>query len=127
MCIKKSEVVIYRDKKYRVCEISTRNKNILFIIDDEDFEKVSEYSGWYMTGKGYIACQVTKKYMLYLHNLIMNKLSFDGKGQSITIDHINRITQDNRKENLRIITQSSQNYNQKRRKREVNFITPTDI
>jgi hypothetical protein len=56
---------------------------------------------------------------LYLHNVIMNKLTFDGKGQQHTVDHINRIGKDNRKCNLRMAeSQSAQNFNQKRRERK---------
>jgi len=48
----------------------------------------------------------------------MDKLTFDGKGQQHTIDHINRIGTDNRKANLReVTTQTAQNFNQKRRER----------
>ena len=48
----------------------------------------------------------------------MNKLTFEGKGQQHTIDHINRIGTDNRKVNLReVTTQTAQNFNQKKRDR----------
>ena len=48
----------------------------------------------------------------FLHQLVLDH-KFDGK---IYVDHINRICQDNRKENLRLITQTGQNWNQKKRK-----------
>jgi hypothetical protein len=63
----------------------------------------------------------------------MNKLTFDGKGSKETVDHINRVGLDNRKENLRIVTQSQQNLNQCRKKRrsctlpEDCGLTPEDI
>jgi hypothetical protein len=44
----------------------------------------------------------------------MNKLTFNGKGQTNSVDHINRLGFDNRKENLRFQTQAQQNFNQKR-------------
>ena len=45
--------------------------------------------------------------------------TFNGKGQHHSIDHINRIGRDNRKVNLRELTQSHQNINQSKRDREV--------
>jgi hypothetical protein len=50
----------------------------------------------------------------------MDKLTFEGKGQQHTIDHINRIGTDNRKCNLRNVeSQSAQNFNQKQRERHI--------
>lgn len=56
---------------------------------------------------------------MYLHNLVLNLLDFPGKGSKESVDHINRIGFDNRKENLRIITQTQHNLNQLKRKRRV--------
>nr|AEX62827.1 hypothetical protein mv_R622 [Moumouvirus Monve] len=60
-----------------------------------------------------------KSYTYYLHNEIMDKEHGGGKGQKYTIDHISRNTHDNRKVNLRLVTQTTQNENQKRRERTV--------
>lgn len=83
--------------------IGTKNKTIYFLIDREDVEKVKQYvwrfrftratNTYYAeTGKG--------KNRLILHRFLTNCPS--GK----EIDHINRITTDNRKENLKICNRS---------------------
>jgi hypothetical protein len=51
----------------------------------------------------------------------MNRLTFEGKGQIETVDHINRNPLDNRKKNLRIISQSEQCLNQKTKERKIIF------
>jgi len=71
--------------------------------------------------------------VLYLHNLVMNRLGFHGKGQTESVDHINRIGFDNRKENLRVVSQTEQNINQNKRGRprvvlpDDAGLTPDDI
>ena len=49
----------------------------------------------------------------------MNVEPFPGKGANETIDHISRNPLDNRKENLRILSQSNQNINRNKYKRAV--------
>lgn len=97
-----------------------KNEPLDFIIDKEDEEKIRSRH-WYATTNGsYIGCHVTinnSKKILYLHNFVMDKLDFPGKGAKETVDHINRNGLDNRKCNLRIISQTLQNINQKKKAR----------
>lgn len=73
------------------------------IIDSEDVDRVSEHR-WTINDNGYVRTfQGTKP--LYLHRFICN---YSGKE---TVDHINRDKLDNRKENLRVVSQSVNNLN----------------
>lgn len=122
------EVINYKDKQYVVCCVPFNDTYKMFIIDGEDKDKVIKMA-WHFASDNYIGhthyTEENVKKELYLHNFVMDKLTFDGKGQQHTIDHINRIGTDNRKCNLREVTsQSAQNFNQKRRDRKT--VLPDD-
>lgn len=117
--------IVYRNETIDGCEctignVTTKGVQIDFIIDKEDEEKVKQRN-WFSASDGkYIACNVNiedQRRLLYMHNFIMDKFTFDGKGQKETVDHINRNGLDNRKSNLRIISQTLQNINQKKKAR----------
>jgi hypothetical protein len=120
--------VIYKDidyngLKYIILSILKNGNNYSSIIDYEDGEKVKKYS-WHIASENYVASTVyidKIKKELYLHNFIMNRLTFEGKGQIETVDHINRNPLDNRKKNLRFLSQSEQNLNQKTKERKIIF------
>lgn len=115
-------LVEYNDKKYYVWRYDRINgDNMLFVIDFDDLQKILDlnHSLYYVNGYvGYSEMINRVTYQHYIHNIIMNKPIGGGKGQKYTIDHINRNTHDNRKANLRLISQSQQNENQKRRVRK---------
>lgn len=116
------EDIKYNEKNYTVCLTIYNDLQVLFIIDTEDKEKIINKSWHYMNGyignTHYTEDNIKKE--LYLHNVVMNRLTFEGKGQQQTVDHINRIGRDNRKCNLRIVqSQSAQNFNQKKRERKI--------
>jgi hypothetical protein len=118
--------IIYEGNKYTICYTQKNEEPILFVIDSDDKDKVISYS-WHLTANNYISRtdysdEIKKE--LYLHNAIMDKYQFNGKGQTETVDHLNRIGRDNRKENLKIKSQTEQNFNQSKRERDI--ILPKD-
>jgi hypothetical protein len=125
--------VSYNSCNYVVGIISHKDAYIKCIIDSNDKEKVSKHN-WCVVGGEYIGRFVkhdSVRKTQYLHNYIMDIDTYDGKGQTKSIDHINGIGFDNRKSNLRHISQSLQNMNTKDRKRTSNKlpedINPSDI
>jgi len=80
------------------------------LIDDEDFERVSQHKWSALVIKKkqtlYIRTNINKK-LVYLHRFILN--APDG----LTVDHRNHDTLDNRRENLRLCTRAQNNANKK--------------
>lgn len=114
--------VNHNNKEYVVGMIQFNGKDAKFVFDKDEFEKV-EKRPWHLSSGKYIGSTFYLdggvKMELYLHNLVMNRNAFNGKGPKESIDHINRNGLDNRKENLRLITQSQQNIHQVKKKRNV--------
>lgn len=101
-----------------ICRYKNATKE--FLIDIDDYERVRIRHWYAISGGNYIGCRVNINnigHVLGLHNFIMNRFDFPGKGAKESVDHINRNGLDNRKSNLRIVSQSVQNMNQKTRKR----------
>jgi hypothetical protein len=126
--------ITYNNKEYIVGIIQFKGEDLQFIFDKDDFDKIKDRA-WHFSSGNYISSGIihdSKKKELYLHNLVMNRLEHPGKGVTESVDHINRNGLDNRKENLRIISQSNQNLNQSKKKRSVLLppgcpIEPSDI
>jgi len=95
---------------YEICLYNIKNIEIARTkIDKEDLRKVKKYK-WYLNKKGgkgcYVRAKVNKR-SSSLHQLIL------GKKIGMDIDHINHIKIDNRKQNLRYVTKSQNQMNQK--------------
>lgn len=105
MKIYKNEYKIHQN--YAILKITKENIIIAeILIDIEDVDKINKYS-WRLNEKGYVVTDIKGK-KVRLHNLILNRDTSDPK---IVCDHINRNKLDNRKENLRIVTQKENNLN----------------
>lgn len=109
--------IIYNEiNDYIEATVTSKGAHVKFKVDKDDLERVQARQ-WYSASNGYyIACQTIingETKMIYLHNFIMNNIVFPGKGAKMSIDHINRDGLDNRKENLRLVTQTQQNINKK--------------
>ena len=82
------------------------NEGMVCVISRTDYHKVKKYS-WRVSrsqGKGRkigqpYAATIVKKKKIYMHRLLL------GFPENMVVDHINNQTLDNRRENLRIVTQ----------------------
>ncbi len=88
----------------------TQNKYT--IVDDEDYKYLNQFN-WYAHNKSeyWTALRMYKRKLILMHRIIMNC------PKNKIIDHINGNSLDNRKENLRICTQSQNISNSKLSKR----------
>jgi hypothetical protein len=116
-------IVEYNNVKYVVAET---NRKIPFVFDYEYLDILPKVR-YYYCGNNYLYYTENYKKKL-LHHFILGYKGYKG----LSIDHINRITTDNRKCNLRYADQATQNKNQSKRKRNVKLpehcdINPDDI
>lgn len=81
-------------------------KGKVALIDDTDVALVNNYNSWHLTGRnknyvvGHTAGGADVREKIYLHRLI------SGASKSAIVDHINKDTLDNRRQNLRIASRS---------------------
>jgi len=87
--------------------IGYTSKGEPFLFDLEDYEKISVYN-WYLNQNGYIKCSCPE---MFLHRYVMNV-----KDSKLEVDHIHHNKTDNRKSELRVVTNSQNQMNQLPRK-----------
>jgi len=124
---------IWDDGKDYVVEMFDNNGKSFFF-DYTDIKKVLLFKtdrgnkvSWYVARTGttidgkrdlnYVTCRCDNK-MIYLHAFLLNHMG-KGKGQS-SVDHIDRNPLNNRRSNIRIVTQAVQNTNTGKRSRKKN-------
>lgn len=94
---------------YGICTMYDGNK---FIFDIEDYDLIKKYN-WHYVGRSYIGTTIGEDHKtLMIHRLLMNVQDISWK--DVVVDHINGNIYDNRKSNLRVVTQSQNEMNQKR-------------
>lgn len=106
-CLQKDKVSEIKDNVYDFSNDDyvigyIDNTNDKFLFDKEDYDKVKQYH-WYKESTGYI--RASNKERIFLHRLIM------GNPDNMVIDHKNHNLLDNRKSNLRIVTNSQNGMN----------------
>ena len=69
-----------------------------FYVNAEDYDLIKDYN-WQITSHGYVSTSSKNNSNIYMHRLIMQA------PKNKQVDHINREKADNRKENLRIVSQ----------------------
>ena len=89
--------------KLNCLTVYSLNDNGRFLIDYEDYERIKDYR-WFMDKNGYARATIGGR-SEQLHRIIMNC------PKDMIVDHINRDPSDNRKQNLRICTQSENTMN----------------
>ena len=89
-------------------EIIPTNSEKVIKVDDEDYPLLSRFS-WYVSDTGYAMTQLRGIKHLRMHQLVFGKIR-----PKLIIDHINRDKLDNRKCNLRSVTQKQNMQNTER-------------
>lgn len=102
---------------YAIIFVNKKDKILEVKVDKEDLYKILMVGRWHATqnkywkNAGYYMCnRPHKKPCIKMHRFIMNC------PRDKVVDHINHDTLDNRKQNLRIITQFENNQNQQNNK-----------
>lgn len=86
-------------------EIISSNTDTVFLIDEEDYNKIKNYC-WHEKDGYAESCDKDTGYTVRMSRLIMNCTDEDKE-----VDHINHKRNDNRKNNLRIVSTNQNNWN----------------
>lgn len=102
--------IIKNDKNETIIELFNKQKECIgsTIVDEDLYIELLKYK-WTIVNKKYIHGRVNKKYVR-LHRFVLNYYGND------LVDHINGNTFDNRRNNLRIVTENQNAMNKSKRK-----------
>ena len=91
----------------KIISIKSRSGELYIVrVDEEDFARLVDAGPWHINTHGY-AVHTEGRKCLYMHRVIMGL----EEGDSRVVDHKNRDKLDNRKGNLRIVTQAENRRN----------------
>jgi len=103
---KSNEYILHEEYAEIICLNSKNKENGRLLIDLDDIEKCKEYK-WCMSQDRGVSRSKDRKLIL-IYRLIMG---YDEIKCGIIIDHINRNKLDNRKSNLRFVTNQQNSFN----------------
>lgn len=81
------------------------------LVNERYYREINQHA-WYITHSGYVAARIDGR-IWRLHRWIWTKINGDIPNDKV-VDHINHVRTDSRMENLRLLTISENNHNQKK-------------
>lgn len=106
----KNDYIFEKDIVKIVLRDKYQNVNGYCIIDKEDYEKIKDFK-WYLVNQGYCTTKsIQKEHGIRIHSVLMSD-NYMELTNNILHDHINQDKLDNRKCNLRTVTQHQNTMN----------------
>ena len=105
-------------------EILLRNTGHFAIVDDDDYEKVDSLSPWYESDSGYAIKKTRikgKSISIRMHSFI------NDTPKGLVTDHINGNRLDNRKSNLRCVSQMINSWNREKPYNHTKYKLPPGV
>lgn len=100
--LKNQNITIERNKNNQLVIFTSKNEEI--IVSDENYMDLVKYK-WHINNRGYVYGKVNNK-LISMHKHVLNN-----NNPNLVVDHINGIKYDNRIENLRVVSKSTNNHN----------------
>lgn len=107
----KRKIYAIKELNIGVIPMGGKNKGKYAIIDYEDME-ICQRCNWHMCGQGYVKTRTPENWHVNLHVYIYKHHGYS-RGQKV-IDHIDGNKLNNKKDNLRLITQQQNTWNRKK-------------